>query len=138
MRIYPNDLYVLHKNNKKYIEIRSNALDYINGDELGGIKGIKMQFNLAASITKIMNEKSEIIFICRQLMNISTGNFIPTTDAGGEFRYYAVRRKGTKGYHYNQAYGGAVEETSASQKSDGKHRVIGTITQIENSHFWTA
>ncbi|MFV1984800.1 MAG: toxin VasX [Thiohalomonadales bacterium] len=136
MRIYPNGLDALYKNNKKYIEIRPNALDYINEDELGGIKGIKMQFNLAANVTNTMNEKSEIIFICRQLMNISTGNFVPTTDAGGEFRYYAVRRKGTKGYHYNTAYGGAVEETSASQKLDGKHRVIGTIMQIENSHFW--
>jgi len=137
MRIYPNGLDALYKNNKKYIEIRPNALDYINEDELGGIKGIKMQFNLAKNITDILNEKSEIIFICRQLMNSSNKNFIPTTDAGGEFRYYAVRRKGTKGYHYNPAYGGAVEETNASQKSDGKHRVIGTIMQIENGHFWT-
>jgi len=99
MRIYPNGLDGLYRNNKKYIEIRHNALDYINEDELSGIKGIKMQFNLAANVTNTMNKESEII---------------------------------------TAAYGGADEETSASQKMDGKHRVIGTIMQIENNHFWTA
>ena len=137
LRVYPKGFKSIYKNNKAYIELRPNEMDYKNNDEFGGIKHILMTFDLPQQLIDDLGDESEIMFICRELINSKSDQYMPTPASNGEFRYYAIRRPGTKGYVKGNAYGESIYESNTYRARFGKIRRMGKLSQLEDQNYWT-
>ena len=136
LRVYPNGFKSIYKDNKPYVELRPNEMDYTNNDEFGGIKHILMTFDLPQILIDDLGDESEIMFLCRELINTKTDQFMPMPSSDGEFRFYAVRRPGTKGFVKGNAYGESVYESNTYRTRYGKDRRMGKLKQLEDPKFW--
>jgi hypothetical protein len=77
------------------------------------------------------------MFICRELINTSTGQYMPMPASDGEFRFYAVRRPGTKGFVKGNAYGETVYESNTYRARYGKDRRMGKLGELEDIKLWS-
>ena len=126
-----------YRENKAYVELRPNEIDYKQHDEFGGIKHILMTFNLPKKLSNDMTDDSEVMFICRELINSKSGQYMPMPDEDGKFRYYAIRRPGTKGFYQTQnVYHETVQSSNQYRSRFGKIRRMGRIDELEDPAYW--
>jgi hypothetical protein len=95
-----------------------------------------MTSNLPKQLCDDLGDKSEIMFICRELISSRSDQYMPTPASDGKFRYYAIRRPGTKGMIKGSAYGEEVYESNTYSTRYGKTRGMGKLNQLEDLNYW--
>ena len=136
LRIYPNGLSKTYKNNLAYIELQPEQMDYKANEDTGGIQHIMMTFTLPKQIIADLSDESDVVFICRELIDDKSKEYMPTPATDGEFRYYAIRRPGTKGLVKGDANGEEIYESTTYRTRFGKCRRIGTLMNLEDPKLW--